>query len=372
MSLISLAGSAREAIRLRKIARDGGDPLAERREKKKAVERERSIPTFEAAARQVHAEHSKSFRNPKHAAQWITSLETYVFSLIGRQRIDRIDSGDVLKVLSPIWLEIHETADRVKQRMGVVFDWSIASGFRSGNPIHGITKVLPKHSGAETHFAALPYAEVPGFIYALRKDDADDVTSRLAFELLILTASRTSEVLKAKWNEIDFQGKVWTRPAEHMKAKKEHRVPLTPRCIEILEAAKELTAGKSAFIFPSDKPEKPLSNMVFHALLRRMEKTSITPHGFRSSFRDWAEEKTTHSQRTIETALAHVVKDKTEAAYLRTQLFEKEERIDGAMDTICNRHTGEESGFNPRQADRRTCKLTDVCSHSQTEAWRRS
>lgn len=327
LSLVSLAQAREEAIRLRKIARNGGDPLAERREKKKAVERERTIPTFESAARQVHAEHSKSFRNPKHAAQWITSLETYVFQMIGAQRIDRIDSGDVLKVLSPIWLEIHETADRVKQRMGVVFDWSIASGFRSGNPVHGITKVLPKHNGADNHFAALPYAEVPAFIYALRKDEADDVTSRLAFELLILTASRTSEVLQATWNEIEFEQKVWTRPPEHMKAKKEHRVPLMPRCIEILEAAKELSAGKSDFVFPSDNPDKPLSNMVFHALLRRMGKTGITPHGFRSSFRDWAEEKTSHSQRTIETALAHVVKDKTEAAYLRTQLFDKRKEL---------------------------------------------
>jgi integrase len=327
LSLVSLAEAREEANRLRKTARDGGDPLAERREKKKAVERERNIPTFEAAARQVHAEHSKSFRNPRHAAQWITSLETYAFPTIGGQRIDRIDSSDVLKVLSPIWLDIHETADRVKQRMGVVFDWSIASGFRSGNPIHGITKVLPKHSGAENHFAALPYTEVPGFIHALRKDEADTVGGRLAFELLILTASRTSEVLKATWNEIDFQGKVWTRPPEHMKAKKEHRVPLTPRCVEIFEAAKELSDGSSDFIFPGDKPGRPLSNMVFHALLRRMAKTGMTPHGFRSSFRDWAEEKTNHSQRTIETALAHVVKDKTEAAYLRTQLFEKRKEL---------------------------------------------
>src|SRR5207253_6719859 len=128
-----------------------------------------------------------------------------------------------------------------------------------------------KHNSAESHFAALPYAEAPAFIYALRKDEADDVTSRLSFELLILAASRTSEVLKARWNEIDFRGKVWTRPAEHMKAKKEHRVPLTPRCIEIFEAAKELSVGSSDFIFPGDKVGRPLSNMVFHALLRRME-----------------------------------------------------------------------------------------------------
>lgn len=327
LSLVPLAEAREEAIRLRKMARDGADPLAERREKKKVVEREKTIPTFEAAARQVHAEHSKSFRNPKHAAQWITSLETYAFSMIGDQRIDRIESRDVLKVLSPIWLKINETADRVKQRMNVVFDWSIASGYRSANPVHGITKVLPKHNGVDNHFAALPYAEVPAFIQALRKDEADDVAGRLAFELLILSASRTSEVLKATWKEIDFQSKVWTRPAERMKAKKEHRVPLTPRCIEILEAAKGLSDGSSDFIFPGGKPGKPLSNMVFHALLRRTGKTGITPHGFRSSFRDWAEEKTNHSQRTIETALAHVVKDKTEAAYLRTQLFEKRKEL---------------------------------------------
>ena len=174
--------------------------------------------------------------------------------MIGDQRIDRIESRDVLKVLSPIWLKINETADRVKQRMNVVFDWSIASGYRSGNPVHGITKVLPKHNGADNHFAALPYAEVPAFIHALRKDDADDVGGRLAFELLILTASRTSEVLKATWKEIDFERKVWTLPAEHMKAKKEHRVPLMPRCIEILEAAKELSDGKAISFFLAPSP----------------------------------------------------------------------------------------------------------------------
>jgi hypothetical protein len=130
LSLVPLGEAREEAIRLRRMARDGGDPLAERREKKKAVEREQNIPTFDAAARQVHAEHSKSFRNPKHAAQWISSLETYAFPMIGDQRIDRIESRDVLKVLSPIWLKINETADRVKQRMNVVFDWSIASGYR--------------------------------------------------------------------------------------------------------------------------------------------------------------------------------------------------------------------------------------------------
>src|SRR5262249_34465867 len=157
----------------------------------------------ETAAREVHGEHSKTFRNPKHAAQWLTSLETYAFPAIGKQRVDMIEPADVLRVLSPIWISIPETADRIKQRMKTVFDWTIASGYRDkANPCEAITKVLPKHNGEDKHHAALPYKDVPAFIQTLRSDGG--VSGRLAFEFLILTASRTSEVIEANWNEIDF------------------------------------------------------------------------------------------------------------------------------------------------------------------------
>lgn len=318
LSLVSLAEAREEAARLRKIARNNGDPLAERRKERRVV------PTFEVAAREVHKAHSASFRNPKHAAQWITTMETYVFPIFGDRRLDHIESGDVLKVLSPIWMDIPETARRVRQRMKAVFDWAKAAGFRSdGNPVEGISKVLPKHSTKQKHHAALPYTGTPAFIKALRKSDGG-VSVKLAFEFLILTASRTSEVLNAKWNEID--GKVWLVPADRMKANKEHRVPLSARCLEILQGAKKIADG-GEFIFSGHSLRHPLSNMAFNMCLRRMERTDITPHGFRSSFRDWAAERTNFPREVCEAALAHTIKDKVEAAYHRTDLFERRREL---------------------------------------------
>jgi integrase len=317
LSLVSLAEAREEAARLRKIARKNGDPLAERR-------RERIItPSFEAIAREVHASHSQTFRNPKHAAQWITTLETYAFPTMGKIPIDKIESKEILAVLSPIWIEKPETARRVKQRIKTVFDYAKAKGFRSTeNPVEGISRVLPKHSGkTKDHFAALPYVQVPDFIQALRASKVYE-SVKLAFEFLILTASRTSEVLLAKWQEIDLEGKVWIVPAERMKAKVEHRVPLSVRCILILKTAKEMSFG-GEYVFPGRTNSKPLSNMAFLMALRRMERTDITAHGFRSSFRDWAEEKTNTQRSVIEAALAHTVDNKVEAAYLRTDLFDK-------------------------------------------------
>jgi integrase len=319
LALVSLAQAREEAARLRRIARAGGDPLSERRRERQVV------PTFEAAARQVHEAQSKSFRNPKHAAQWITSLATYVFPVFGERRVDHIESADVLKALSPIWLEIPETARRVRQRMKAVFDWARASGHRSGdNPVEGVSKVLPRHNGQQEHFAALPYVKVPAFVQSLR--DYEGVSTRLAFEFLILAASRTSEVLKAKWNEFDLEAKTWVIPADRMKAKREHRVPLSARCIEILEGAKEIADG-GQYVFPGRVLGKPLSNTTLIMALRHMEQTDFTPHGFRSSFRDWAEERTNFPRSVTEAALAHVVKDKTEAAYRRTDLFDRRRKL---------------------------------------------
>jgi len=321
LSWVSLAEAREEAARLRKIARKGGDPVAERR-------RERTvIPTFEAVAREVHASHAATFRNAKHAAQWITTLETYVFPTMGQHQVDKVEPKEILSVLSPIWIEKPETARRVKQRMKTIFDYAKAKGWRSSdNPVEGISKVLPKHNGkTKGHFAALPYAQVPEFIRALR-DFKVYISIKLAFQFLILTASRTSEVILAKWAEVDLEAKTWTVPAERMKGNVAHRVPLSARCIEILKAAKEISDG-GEYIFPGRKHGKPLSNMSFLMTLRRMGKSDITAHGFRSSFRDWAEEKTNTQRSVVEAALAHQVENKVEAAYLRTTLFEKRRRL---------------------------------------------
>jgi len=316
LSVTTLAEAREEAARLRRIARKNGDPMAERRRENVVV------PTFEEAARRVHEELSPSFNNEKHKAQWITTLETYAFPTLGSRPVDQIESGDVLRILSPIWLEKKETARRVRQRIRTVLNWTKARNYRTGeNPVDATSDGLPKVKTKKKHFAALDYRKVPEFLTGLRECNAG-TPIKLGFEFLVLTASRTREVLLATWDEIDVDNATWTIPAERMKAGEEHRVPLSPRCLEILRAAKEISDG-SKYIFPG-RPGLPLSNMVFEMTLRkRMERTDVTPHGFRSSFRDWAEERTSYKRSEIEAALAHTIKDKVEAAYLRTKLFEQ-------------------------------------------------
>jgi integrase len=323
--LVSLAEAREKASLYRKTARAGGDPIAEHR--KADVQ----VPTFEQAARLVHVNHSRAWRNPKHAAQWINTLAQYVFPIFGHRRVDQIDSGDVLKTLSPIWLSKPETARRVRQRVRAVFDWAKAAGHRGGdNPVDGIARALPRHNDRGGHFAAMPYAEVPRFLRALRESSMDE-TTKLAFEFLILTAARTGEVLGARRDEIDLGGAIWTIPSSRTKTKREHRVPLPPRAIDIVRRARELSAG-SDFLFPGRSVRKPLSNMVFLKALGRM-KVEVTAHGFRSAFRDWAAEQTSFPNEVAEMALAHTIKNKAEAAYRRGDLLEKRRAL---METWCD------------------------------------
>lgn len=318
-SLVSLAQARDEAAKLRRQARAGGDPLAERRAQR------RNVPTFKEAAEQVHAGLKATFRNDKHAKQWLSSLGG-VFSAFGAKRVDAVTSADLLAALSADWLTKPETSRRVLQRVSGVMDWCKAQGFvTTDNPARGLTKVLPKQRKIQAHHAALPYKELPAFVTSLRASDSRE-SIRLAFEFLILTAARTSEVVKATWAEVDTKGKVWKVPGDRMKAGREHRVPLSKRALEILGRAKELANG-GPYVFPSSSPSKPLSNMVFLMLLRRMERADITAHGFRSSFRDWASERTNFARSVCEAALAHAIKDKSEAAYHRTDLFERRREL---------------------------------------------
>ena len=312
--LVSLQEAREQALRLRKVARAGGDPIAERRHER------RTVPTFEAAATQVHAAHAPTFKNEKHRKQWLSSL-TPMFTAFGAKRVDAVTSADVLTAITPQWLERPETSRRVLQRMRVIFEWCKAQGFYSGdNPTDGITKVLPKHRGPRGHHAALPYPDVPAFLKDLRRADASG-TVKLAFEFMILCATRTSETLLAAWDEIDLMTKTWTVPGRRMKAGVDHRVPLAPRCVEILERVR--TADRSTVVFPGRTGTKPFSNMAFLMTVRRLNRPDITPHGFRSSFRDWAAEQTNAPRAVCEAALAHTLRDKTEAAYHRTDLFER-------------------------------------------------
>ncbi|KQT78787.1 site-specific integrase [Methylobacterium sp. Leaf466] len=313
--LVTLAEARERALAYRKLAREGGDPLVERRKAQVIV------PTFAEAVELVHSEHRTSWANAKHAQQWRNTLQQYACPQLGVRRVDQIDTPDVLRVLAPIWLTKPETARRVRQRIGTVLDWAKAAGHRSGeNPVEGVAKGLPKQGDRDEHHAALPYASVPNFVSQLRHSETGEI-ARLAFKFLILTASRTSEVLGARWDEINVVERLWTVPAMRMKAKREHRVPLSTRSIEILARAREL-AGGSALVFPGRSGEKPLSNMVFLMALRRM-KLPITAHGFRSSFRDWAAERTSLPREVAEMALAHAVENRVEAAYARSDLLDR-------------------------------------------------
>jgi integrase len=311
--------------------RDPFRSLAERRKNA------RLIPTFEEAAEQVHAEHKAAWRNKKHAAQWINTLRHYVFPVIGKRPVDQVDTPDVLKVLVPIWLTKPETARRVRQRIGTVLDWAKAAGFRSDeNPVAGVAKGLPKQLDRDVHHAALPYGAVPDFVTALRASSNSEVV-RLAFEFLILSACRTKEVLGATWSEIDSEQALWVIPAKRMKVGREHRVPLSARCVEILARARDL-AGSSDYVFASRTPTKPLSNMVFLMTLRRM-KFDVTAHGFRSAFRDWSSEQTSFPREVCEMALAHTIPNKAEAAYRRGDLLERRRELMDAWSAFaCPKH----------------------------------
>ncbi|MDB5540552.1 MAG: xerC [Devosia sp.] len=327
LSLVSLAEARALATEYRKIAREGGDPLSVRRSQRVVV------PTFSEAAEAAHGALKEGFRNAKHADQWINTIKQYAYPQIGSRRIDDIGTPDILKVLAPLWLKKSETARRLKQRMHKVFEHAKASGLRSGeNPVAGVDSGLPKQMAIQEHHAALPFAELPDFLVKLRSE-GEHTSSRLALELLILTATRTSEVLLTRWEEFDIESAIWTIPPERMKVKRVHRVPLTARCLEILAAAKKLAAG-SGFVFPGMKVERPLSNMVFLKLLERM-KVDVTAHGFRSTFSDWAAERTQYSREVVEMALAHTIKSKVEAAYRRGDLLDKRRPLMADWSKFC-------------------------------------
>jgi integrase len=318
----SLKEAREAALKLRKVARSGGDPIAVR-DKGKAP-----VPVFRKAAQTVHEEHERSWKNKKHANQWINTLEDYVCPTLGDTRVDAIRSEHIVRALSPIWLIKPETARRVLQRVRTVLLWAKGNGYRSDSPTDEIAaarKALPRQNDKQQHHKALPYVEVTQFLERLRVFSTSEPI-KLAFEFLVLTAARTNEVLRAKWPEIDVKAKIWTIPAARMKAKREHQVPLSDRCLEILNAARPFNEDSEGYVFPGTLSGKPLSDMVFLMALRRMG-LDITAHGFRSSFRVWCAEEAHFPREVAEAALAHVVKDATEAAYMRSTFFEKRRQL---------------------------------------------
>jgi integrase len=323
---VGLAEARERARGLRQQLLDRIDPLEAREQAERArlAEKARTV-TFKQCAKSYIALHEDSWKNDRHRAQWDSTLETYAFPVIGDLSVRDIDPASVMKVIEPLWRTKTETAGRVRGRIEAILDYATASGFRSGdNPARHVTTALPRRGKMRRvrHHPALPHAELPYFMARLRENKS---MSAKALEWTILTAARTAETIGAKWNEIDPKARIWTVPAARMKAGKEHRVPLSDRAVEILSGLPH----RGARIFP-------LSNMAMLQLLRGM-RPGLTVHGFRSTFMDWAHERTSYPNHVVEMALAHAVGDKVEAAYRRGDLFEKRRRLMAEWDRYCAR-----------------------------------
>ncbi len=311
---------AREMARDNRFAvAEGRDPVAEKQES--AQRCPPSIPTFAQAATYVIELRRPTWSNEKHVAQWENTLATYAHPLIGHMAVDTITSADLMNVLTAIWTSKAETASRVRQRIETVMDWAVAQGYRLDNPAgRSLLRGLPKTQRLKEHHQALPYVQVPGAVMQVRESSAS-IWTKLAFEYLVLTASRSGEVRGADWAEVDWQSSTWEVPAARMKARRPHRIPLSGRAVEILGQVLELGDGQG-LIFPGMRSGRPASEMVFTALLRRLEIPAV-PHGFRTSFRNWVAECTPTPWAVAEAALAHNVGNSTEAAYMRSDLFDQ-------------------------------------------------
>lgn len=318
---VSLAEAREKATQTRKQLLAGEDPVEAKRAAKRAVA---AIPTFRAAAETVHAERRGDWRNEKHRSQWINTLRSYAFPLIGDKRIDKVTSGDVRAVMLPIWQAKPETARRLLQRIGKVLDWASSEGHCAGEaPMRSIRAGLNTQMARPKHFASLPHANVAPLMAALT---ADDTAGRLALRFLILTAARSGEVRGATWDEIDLPNALWIVPASRMKAKKEHRVPLSAAAVAVLETAAKLRKGIAGEpIFPGMK-HQPLSDMTLGKVVRTATGGRWTVYGFRSSFRVWAAENG-YQHEAAEAALAHTIPDKVVAAYLRTDFLDQRRPI---------------------------------------------
>ena len=300
----------------------GKNPVAANREVKRETLRIASIPTFRQAAQDTFNLNKGKWRSQRHTEQWLTCLERYAYPVIGDKRVDQITRSEVLEVLRPIWDTVTETAQRVRQRMEAVFGYAIANEWRDSNPADKtVSKALPHSPRQKKHHPALPYADVPAAIRAAQGSTADTLT-KLAFTFLVLTAARAGEVRGADWSEIDLDAATWTIPAHKMKANRTHRVPLSDRAVTVLQEAKAFDQGNGV-VFPSSRNGKPLSDMCFTNLLRRLEIPAV-PHGFRASFKDFALETfEAFGPLLSEAALAHKLGSTLESTYTRTDLLEQ-------------------------------------------------
>jgi integrase len=329
----SLSEARAKALECRKQVSVGVDPIDARDAlKTQGKLNAAKALTFAQCAEKYITAHRAGWRNAKHASQWENTLKTYADPIIGKLPVQRIDVALVMRVLEPIWEEKPESASRLRGRIESILDWATARGLRSGdNPARWrghLDSLLPARSKiqAVTHHPALPYTELGIFVKSLR---AQQGIAALALQFTILNAARTGETIGARGTEFDLAAGVWTIPAERMKSKREHRVPLSKRAIEIVRAAQPAAGSnlKPGFIFAGRRAHESLSNMAMLQLLARMGRSDLTVHGFRSTFRDWAAESTNYPRELAEAALSHVNADKVEAAYLHSDLFEKRRKL---------------------------------------------
>ena len=282
------------------------------------------VPTFAEAAEKVIALHSKGWKaGSRLPAQWRQTLTAHAYPVIGHKRVDRIASGHVLDVLTPIWHSKAATARMVRQRMGAVMKWAIAKGYRTDDPAGAaVTAALPKNGGHK-HHAATPWRDLPGVLQQVRASDRFQLAARLALEFVALTAARGAEVRGACWREVDVKARTWTVPAERVKTGKPHRVPLSDRALEVLAEAR--TLGTGDIVFPAVTTGRVLNNRALPDILKGLG-IAGTVHGFRSSFRDWCADNGV-DREVAERALAHAVRSKVEAAYARSDLLERRREV---------------------------------------------
>jgi integrase len=335
---VTLAEARDMASGERRRARQGIDPLGDKRERQIAARtaHENMLSFAECAELYVESQ-APGWSNPKHIEQWRSTLKNLAGPQIGHLPVDQIDTALVVRCIEPIWLTKTETASRLRGRIEAVLDWAAVRDYREGdNPARWrghLDKLLPRPSQVARvkHHSALPYTEIGAFMQELRKNEG---VASWALEFTILTAVRTNEVIQAQWSEIDFDQSIWHVPAERMKSKRSHRVPLSPAAVMVLEA---VNGRDRTFVFPGLKCNSHLSNAAMMKVLKRLGRTGITVHGFRSTFRDWCAESTNYPAHVAEMALAHVLRDKTEAAYRRGDLLAKRTRLMADWAKYCSK-----------------------------------
>jgi integrase len=334
---VSLADAREQARECRRRLLAGNDPIQARNDEREALKATAAQSvTFEYCAQNVIESRKAEWRNNKSAKQWSATFARYVYPSIGAKGINEISVTNIMEVLKPIWQEKAETAKRVRGRIELVFRWAIAMGHRRGeNPARWeglIDRIAPAHRKfvRVKHHAALPFEDLPAFMLDLRSQNG---IAAAAMEFAILTAGRTGEVIGATWDEMSIDRRTWTIPAQRMKAGREHRVPLSTSAISLLRRMEHLRNGEA--VFPSQRKGHHLSNMALLKVLKRMERSDITTHGFRSTFRDWASECTDTPNEVVEMALAHTIGNAVEAAYRRGDLFEKRRKLMGDWAEFC-------------------------------------